>query len=100
MVTTVSGQGRLLSPPSRLSMWRQGYITARYEDDASSGCIMDGGGDMCPVCGHSANVTGDVVRTFTQASLIEVVLEFTEANITSSNILRLCPAKSKIIIFF
>ena len=82
-------------------MWRRGYISDQYEDDALSGCYVndedDEGDDdeECGVCGMSGSVEGEVVKNYLESEFLEIILQFTEKNYESINTFRLCPDSGK-----
>ncbi|XP_046380895.1 uncharacterized protein LOC124152150 [Haliotis rufescens] len=105
LLVTVRGHGRLLVPPSRASMWRQGFNTpANYNDNQ----LFCGGfsnqqshGGKCGVCGdpwqgprdHEAGgkyATGTIGRTYFQGQKVTVTVEIT-ANHLGWFEFRLCP---------
>ena len=77
-------------------MWRRGYISDQYEDDALSGCyIKDEDDEGCGGCGVSGSVEGEVVKNYLGSEFLEIVLQFTEKNYESLNTFRLCPDSGK-----
>ena len=78
-------------------MWRRGYISDQYEDDALSGCyVKDDDDEECGgVCGVSGSVEGEVVKKYLGSEFLEIVLQFTEKNYESLNTFRLCPDSGK-----
>lgn len=99
--------GRMLEPPSRSSAWRVGFPTPRNEDDNQLYCggfgIQQQNGGKCGICGDAwddyprANeapggiyATGIITKTYTQGSVIPVVLDIT-ANHQGYFEFKLCP---------
>ena len=77
-------------------MWRRGYISDKYEDDALSGCyVKDEDDEGCGVCGVSGSVEGEVVKNYLESEFLEIILQFTEKNYESLNTFRLCPDSGK-----
>ncbi|KAK0058915.1 solute carrier family 25 (mitochondrial carrier protein) member 16 [Biomphalaria pfeifferi] len=102
----VEGHGRLIEPPSRATMWRQGYPTPENYDDNQLFCGGVGvqygeNKGKCGVCGdpwngpreHEAGgkyANGIIVRSYQVGQVIDVSVELT-ANHKGYFEFRLCP---------
>ncbi|EFX81690.1 hypothetical protein DAPPUDRAFT_317372 [Daphnia pulex] len=95
MVSLANGHGRLRDPPSRSSLWREGFKTPPDYNDTEGFCggyerqwMVNGG--KCGICGdafdeavkpHEAPggifATGTIVRRYTQGQTIPVKIEIT-----------------------
>ncbi|CAL1533614.1 unnamed protein product [Lymnaea stagnalis] len=106
IATPANGHGRLLEPPSRASMWRQGFDSpANYDDNqlfcGGVGVQYSENGGKCGVCGdpwngpreHEAGgryANGIIVRKYKVGDVITATVELT-ANHKGFFEFRLCP---------
>ncbi|XP_067686943.1 uncharacterized protein [Haliotis asinina] len=105
LTVKVKGHGRLLVPPSRASMWRDGFNTPKNYDDNQLFCggfyNQQSHGGKCGVCGdpwqgprdHEAGgkyATGTIGATYVQGLKVTVTVEIT-ANHLGWFEFRLCP---------
>ncbi|XP_046555463.1 uncharacterized protein LOC124264736 [Haliotis rubra] len=101
----VKGHGRLLVPPSRASMWREGFNTPKNYNDNQLFCggfyNQQSHGGKCGVCGdpwqgprdHEAGgkyATGTIGATYSQGQKVTVTVAIT-ANHLGWFEFRLCP---------
>ncbi|XP_052221019.1 uncharacterized protein LOC127837742 [Dreissena polymorpha] len=94
IVTEVNGHGRLVEPPSRSSMWRQGFNSPQNYDDTSLFCggfstQWSRNGGKCGVCGDNFAdnprpnepggkfYTGIIVRKYDVGQVIDVAVHLT-----------------------
>ncbi|GAB6033081.1 hypothetical protein CHUAL_012695 [Chamberlinius hualienensis] len=107
----VEGHGRLLTPPSRSSMWRYGFKTPPNYNDMELFCggftrQWNQNGGRCGICGDPWDAShprdneeggkygkGIVVKSYTQGQIIEAVVELT-ANHQGYFEFRVCPANN------
>ncbi|PVD36382.1 hypothetical protein C0Q70_03364 [Pomacea canaliculata] len=106
LLTSACGHGRLMEPPSRSSMWREGFNTPRNDDDNALSC---GGfwnqhgihGGKCGICGDPYQgpreneaggkyATGVISRVYKQGQTIDVIVEVT-ANHLGWFEFKICP---------
>ncbi|XP_059147510.1 uncharacterized protein LOC131935161 [Physella acuta] len=97
LVCQVQGNGRMLEPPSRASMWRAGFLTTPNFNDNRVNCggnkvLHEINGGKCGVCGDPWNgprehepgglfATGAITRKYRTNDTIFVVIELTKNNL-------------------
>eukprot|EP00918_Siedleckia_nematoides_P023786 GHVU01051336.1.p1 GENE.GHVU01051336.1~~GHVU01051336.1.p1 ORF type:complete len:285 (-),score=6.29 GHVU01051336.1:129-983(-) len=105
VVAVVAGHGRLREPPSRSSMWRDGYNTPKNYNDNQLYCggfqNQQNHGGKCGICGDPFQgpreneaggkyATGVITRSYNEGDVIEVKVEIT-ANHEGWFEFRVCP---------
>ncbi|KAH3834485.1 uncharacterized protein LOC127877526 [Dreissena polymorpha] len=107
LLSGVRGQGRLLYPPGRSSLWRHGYRTATNHNDNTLSCgglkhRWEVNAGQCGVCGdpwdakprdHESGgryASGIITATFQSGSVVKFTAEVTNSNGEGFFEFRLC----------
>ncbi|KAK3581748.1 hypothetical protein CHS0354_035079 [Potamilus streckersoni] len=93
LIPQISAHGRLIEPPSRSSMWRVGYLTAKNYNDNQLFCggrevQWNTNGGKCGICGDPWDgprenevggkyAQGIIVRKYERGSIINVTVQIT-----------------------
>ena len=75
-----------------LPLYRQGYISQVFQDDASNGCLLTET-EECAVCGEGEQEElqdHPTVKNYRQGGLVRIVVQFNRTGFTSTNQFRIC----------